>query len=178
MNAQKTSSTSAGSNRAIEIRYDRANFFGIAALLVVVAGGGIVWALLAPSERSMVLAAMGLVPLVVLIFQRRTYLDRTPVVILDGKGIRDRRLGLPQIPWSRIDGAQVVNRVSVGGRWAYLSVGVRLHIEESSDLSDPFPYDVYIDLAPLNMTVNEYVEHLRHFAPRLPIDQSENNAAP
>jgi hypothetical protein len=174
MKAQTSFSRSAGSTRAVEIQYRRSNFFGVLTIFVVVAAGGIAWALLDPSERSILWAVIGLVSLVVVVFQTRTVLDRTPVVVIDAIGIRDRRLGLPLIPWSRITSADVVNRVRASGS---LYVGVRFHIEESPNGSDSFPYNVYIDMAPFDMTVKEFVEHVRHFAPHLPIDQSENNAA-
>jgi hypothetical protein len=177
MSDQQGPSLSAGGNCAIEIRYKRSNFFLAIAICVMLVAGGIAWAVLAPSEQSMFVVILGFTALIA-IPRARMFLDRRPVVVIDAIGIRDRRLGLPLIPWPRITGADVENRVTNLSA-AIINVGVRFHIQDGHVRSNPaFPDSVYVDLAPFDMDVNEFVKYVRHFAPHLRIDQSYNNAAP
>jgi hypothetical protein len=181
MSDQQGSSLSAGGNRTIEIRYKRSNFFGGIAICVMLVAGGIAWAILAPSQVSMFVLLFAFLAPIILFERARTFLDPRPVVVMDASGIRDRRLGFLLIPWSRISSADVENRVTgiFIGKTADLHVGVRLHLKERLLTSNPaLPEQVYVDLAPFDTDVNEFVKQMRHFAPHLRIDQSHNNAAP
>jgi hypothetical protein len=183
MHVPKISSRSICSKCAIELRYDRPYLFLIAALAVLLAAGTIViWAIRAPSRQSISLAIIASSFLALALARGRSLLDRKPVVIIDAIGICDRRLRLPVIPWGRITSADIENRVvdfPKQGIIEGLNVGVTLHIEEGRVRSNPpLPSRIYIDLRFLEMSLDKFVELMRHFAPDLPIDQSHNNAAP
>lgn len=170
MSAQKSSPHAAGGNGTIEIHYSRWFVFGGFAICVVTVAVWILGAILDPSlwSTAIFFVAVAFCGLIIWVDRYRTVLDPKPVVVLDGIGIRDKRLGSPVILWSRITSAEVENRAFASST---MNVGVTLHFEE-------FPYAVFIDLWPLDMNLNEFVEHMCHFVPHLQIDQSKNSAPP
>jgi len=169
MNDKPSSSTPAGMNRAVKIERDRTYFLTMGALAAVFAIGIIAWALLGNSPSSWLWAILSIVTLIVLGFRARTFLDRTPVVVLDRSGICGRRLRFPVIPWSEIRSARPEAKIV----WRSPRIGVALELRESVVESDPdLPHEIYIDLAGLDIRPITFVEHMKHFAPRVQIDMA------
>jgi len=181
MSVQKISSLSAGSSRAIELRYDRSpDRLAAIAISTLMAIGLIAWAILSPSGASIFSAIFGCVVAAVIAVGRvRLLRERKPIVVIDAMGIRDRRLSYPVIPWAFITSVDVENRfVILLSPVPTLNLGVTLHIKEGRlEFDADLPSRIYVDLAPLAVNLDEFVKHLCHFAPTLPIDQSHNNAA-
>jgi hypothetical protein len=168
MNDKPSSSTPTGINGAVKIERDRTYFLTMGTLAAVFAIGIIAWALLGNSPSSWLWAILSIVTLIVWGFRARTFLDRTPVVVLDRSGICDRRLRFPVIPWSQIRSVRPEAKIV----WKTPHIGVAVELRESVDESDPdLPQEIYIDLAGLDIQPITFVEHVQRFAP-LQIDMA------
>jgi hypothetical protein len=161
MNADARALTSVSHDDVIEIRYNTK-------LAVVAIGAtGVLVAVTAIFSNGWFDVGLGLLILVLLAYKSYRFLDRSPVVILDADGVRDRRLGSAPIPWSQIRRARWTEQFADG-----LFSGVTLELgKRNEQLGQVFTREIYVDLVITDSSPFMFIDHVHRFAPNVQVDQ-------
>jgi hypothetical protein len=103
-------------------------------------------------------------------------LDRRPVVVLDEKGLRDRRLGFVHWPWSRLKSVDAINDAP---RLPYSfqrerHCGVMLHFDSNVASStwrgESLQSSAFLNLLTTQVGPAQFVEYVRRYAPHVMIN--------
>ena len=164
------SSSEVESGNAIKIKYRTAPYVVLTvAVLAPLSMYSILSMTSDASLRDWILAAVCVGGTIYCIWRA---LDWRPVLVLDENGLRDRRLGLVHLPWSRLRRVEAINESaesSSSGR----RCGVALHFDHnvapSSSNGESLQPTVFINLMTTEIGPAQFLEHVRRYAPHATI---------
>ena len=97
-------------------------------------------------------------------------IDRRPVLVLNTRGLRDRRLSFDVLPWSEMTHVEVLSY----SRPLESNYGVRLHFRRHMMMETYFRADwkseAFVNLQGLDVHPTQMVEYLARFAPDVSVD--------